>query len=236
MATKQEIEKKREELKKVGIAQFKIMIGNKELSEEESLARTIDESWSFFFVCVLDPYFNRGYSSKSGNLRFRLFQTLKDKPTIPFGYIGMPSFSFEDYTGNPQKKAVEILKTKLKNNRYTFRVDGEHIVCKRIKTEEEKKEKKQQEEAEREKYTIKEGDTPEVREIKEKIKKLEETKALYKEINRRIRKGQSLEGLGLSEGTIKKLLTPDFLGRVGIPGYELTSLNGKIKRLKAKIK
>jgi hypothetical protein len=39
----------------------------------------------------------------------------------------------------------------------------------------------------------------------------------------------------IGSSTAVKLLTPDYMGRVGIPGYELNSISAEIRRLKARI-
>jgi hypothetical protein len=43
----------------------------------------------------------------------------------------------------------------------------------------------------------------------------------------------ALVGLGLTEATARKVLEPDFCGRVGFPAYQLSSIRGKLKRLRA---
>ena len=87
------------------------------------------------------------------------------------------------------------------------------------------------------------SDAPEAAEREElaKLEKLLETK---KEINKILRRKKLTddekvaaiaERFGLGEATARKIIEPDFAGRIGFPGYELTSLNGKIKRIKAKL-
>jgi hypothetical protein len=43
----------------------------------------------------------------------------------------------------------------------------------------------------------------------------------------------ALVDLGLTHRTARMVLEPDFCGRVGFPAYELSSIRGKIKRLRA---
>lgn len=64
---------------------------------------------------------------------------------------------------------------------------------------------------------------------------LELMKAANKVVRRKIpddEKLTALVGVGLSEPVARKVLEPDFCGRVGFPAYELSSLRGKIKRLR----
>lgn len=83
--------------------------------------------------------------------------------------------------------------------------------------------------------------------LREKIQKLEKSQEEFKKVNIIIRKNakagaevqvQALvsAGLGLSELVAQKLLKPDFMGRVGIPGYVLTNNNANIRRLKSRLK
>lgn len=46
---------------------------------------------------------------------------------------------------------------------------------------------------------------------------------------------KQLAGLGYSENTAKKILEPDYCGRIGFQSYELTSVNEKIKRIEKRI-
>jgi len=226
------VEAKKQELRQKGIAEFKIAIEGETLTEDQSIAQTIAESWSFFYVCVRSPY---SRNSKKGNLQFRIFQTNKEKPSIPMGYYGMPAFAFECYTGNPRKKAISLLKEKLKN-KYSFHLaHQDEIHLRRIETKEEQQAKEKTKQEEKEKYTIKETDTPEIKEVKGKIAKLQEMIEKGKLINKYIKQGKSLSSLGISAELEYKLLNPQW-GQKGIPQYEFTSWNGKLKRLKSKIK
>ena len=80
-----------------------------------------------------------------------------------------------------------------------------------------------------------------VKKLEEKLEKLETLQEKMKAANRAIRlkdveKGnKKLMELGFSESTITKLRTPDFCGRVGFPGYELTNNNANIRRIKERI-
>ena len=74
----------------------------------------------------------------------------------------------------------------------------------------------------------------EIKEIKTKIAKLQEMIDKSKQINKYIRQGKSLSSLGISPEVEHKLLNPQW-GVKGIPQYEFTSWNGRIKRLKAKV-
>lgn len=67
---------------------------------------------------------------------------------------------------------------------------------------------------------------------------------LMKAVNKVVRKKKltpeervaAIVALGVSERTARQALEPDFAGRVGFPGYELTSLRGKIERLEANLR
>jgi len=45
-----------------------------------------------------------------------------------------------------------------------------------------------------------------------------------------------MTALEISEATAKKILAPDFAGRIGFPSYELTNNNANIKRMRSRIK
>lgn len=95
------------------------------------------------------------------------------------------------------------------------------------------------------------SDDPEaVQKLLEQLAKEERTQALEKAINAAIRKAKkggpdaqvaaivALElpdGKHLSEGTARRLLEPDYLGRIGFPDYELTNRSANIRRLRARI-
>lgn len=82
--------------------------------------------------------------------------------------------------------------------------------------------------------------------LREEIAKLEKTRDTYKAINAAIRKHKAagpeaqvkaiMEVAGFkSEDTARKLLEPDFAGRVGIADYQLTNLGANIRRLQARL-
>lgn len=81
--------------------------------------------------------------------------------------------------------------------------------------------------------------------LRAKVAKLTELLELKKAVNKIVRKKKLsddekvaaiIEESGLSEATARMILKPDDCGRVGFPGYELTSLRGKIKRLEAELR
>ena len=85
---------------------------------------------------------------------------------------------------------------------------------------------------------------PEIAGIEKEIKKFEGALLQYKNMNKVLRnkkmsREQKIEKLKsdfkLSEKTAEALLSPDYAGRTGIPAFELTSVRGKIKRLKEKV-
>lgn len=86
--------------------------------------------------------------------------------------------------------------------------------------------------------TIKSSDSNAVEQLEKKLANLEERKTLMIEANKIIRSKTNVEQrlgeLGLTEESIKKLLTPYF-GRVGFQPFELTSTNLKIKTASKRI-
>lgn len=232
MATQQEIDIRKAELRKIGMAGFHISIEGKTLSENDSIGQELDESWSTFYICVKCPYSR----VKPGNMRFRLFQTLKDKPSIPMGYSGMFSFTFDCYDGRPREQAVLKLKEITKNDyRYKF-VHKDEISCERILSAEQKQAKDDATKEEKEKYITGDSDSDYIKGLKGDILRLEALSAKYKEINKAVKAGdhQKLLDLGLTDGRISQLENPAW-GRPGIAGYQFTSISSKIRRIKAKI-
>lgn len=233
MATQQEIETRKAEMRKIGMAGYHTAIDGKQLSENDSIAREVDESWSTFYVCVKCPYSR----VKAGNMRFRLFQTLKDAPSIPMGYYGMPSFTFECFDGKPREMAIMEIK-KIVKNEYRYKcVHRDEISCERVLTDEETKARTFARDAEAEKYQIKEGDSDEIKQIKTEIKTLEDKIARFKIINKAIKSGDDapLIALGLTAESIHSLKNPQW-GRAGIPAYQFTNTSAKIRARKDKIK
>lgn len=82
------------------------------------------------------------------------------------------------------------------------------------------------------------SDDPEaIAKIEERVKKLEEQREKFKDVNKLVRKGdrEGLRAIGLKDSTIEDLFKPDFAGRVGIPGYNLTNRGAEIRRLKERL-
>lgn len=80
--------------------------------------------------------------------------------------------------------------------------------------------------------------------IAAKVAKLEADQARMKAVNAAIRRHKkagpdaqvaALVELGFGEGVARKLLEPDFCGRIGFPDYALQNNNANIRRLKARI-
>lgn len=75
------------------------------------------------------------------------------------------------------------------------------------------------------------------------LEKLEELHATMKEANKIVRKkwpddrkvAALVADLGLKESTAREILEPDFCGRGGFPSHKLSSLRGKIKRLRPNV-
>lgn len=86
------------------------------------------------------------------------------------------------------------------------------------------------------------GEADAAERLQTKIAQLEQRRDLYKAINQVMRKKVSdtqkrtlLHGLGLDETKIPSLFQPDYMGRVGIPAYELTNMGAEIRRLKERL-
>lgn len=77
-----------------------------------------------------------------------------------------------------------------------------------------------------------------VEKIKAQIVKLEELQETMKAANKLVRKNDrgGLAALGFSESRIDQLFTPDFIGRLGFPSYEVTNNGANIRRLKERVK
>lgn len=88
------------------------------------------------------------------------------------------------------------------------------------------------------------SDDPEaVVKLRAKIKKAEAFQELMKAANKVIRKKSlsdeekiaGLVGLGLPESAACELLTPDYMGNIGFPGYRLQNNSANIRRMKKRI-
>lgn len=73
--------------------------------------------------------------------------------------------------------------------------------------------------------------------LAEKIERLEKRQELMRTANKLVRKNdtEGLLNLGFSETNVKKLLTGDYIGRLGFPDYELTNNGANIRRLKKRL-
>lgn len=70
-----------------------------------------------------------------------------------------------------------------------------------------------------------------------RIAKLEKDQADMVAVNKLVRKKDraGLAAMGYTEAVISGFFTPDFMGRVGFPGYALTNNSGNIRRLKKRL-
>jgi hypothetical protein len=72
-----------------------------------------------------------------------------------------------------------------------------------------------------------------------RLAKAEAQQAQWKAINALVRKGDraGLAAMGLGEGTIKELFTPQWgdRGPIGIPAYQLTNNNANIRRMRERV-
>ena len=73
--------------------------------------------------------------------------------------------------------------------------------------------------------------------LADKIERLEAMQDLMKKANACVRKNdvEGLKDLGFSDASITKLLTGDYIGRLGFPSYELTNNGANIRRLKKRL-
>lgn len=81
------------------------------------------------------------------------------------------------------------------------------------------------------------SDDPEaVRKLKEQLAKCEQDQAQMKAVNAAVRKKDTATLIAkYGEGITQKLMTPDFMGRVGYPSYALSNNNANIRRIKQRI-
>ena len=87
------------------------------------------------------------------------------------------------------------------------------------------------------------SDDPEAADkLRARVAALERKQAGFKAVNAAIRQGGTadeqvarLVALGLTDATARKVLVPDFAGRVGIAGYALTNNAANIRRLTARL-
>jgi hypothetical protein len=88
------------------------------------------------------------------------------------------------------------------------------------------------------------SDDPEaVKLLREKLLTLEKFQALAVKVNAIVRRHKAnpaaargeLAALGLNPVTIENALTPDFMGRLGVPDYSIKNNGAEIRRVKARI-
>ena len=92
------------------------------------------------------------------------------------------------------------------------------------------------------KEIIKSDDERAVEKLEEKLEDLKVTQERMKAANKAIRMkdteagDDALREMGYSEGAIKELREPDYIGRIGYPSYLLTNNNQNIHRIEERIK
>lgn len=82
------------------------------------------------------------------------------------------------------------------------------------------------------------SDDPDAAEkLEDRIHRLEQRHELMKAANKLIRANdyEGLRALGFDDTRIAKLLVPDYMGRVGFPGYSITNNGANIRRLKKRL-
>lgn len=90
------------------------------------------------------------------------------------------------------------------------------------------------------------SDAPDaVERLREKLEKLEANQKMMREANKLVRKAAKqgvteefltkMALLGIPHNTSRKLLEPDFCGRIGFADYQLSNNNANIKRVKGRI-
>jgi hypothetical protein len=84
---------------------------------------------------------------------------------------------------------------------------------------------------------ISSDDPAAVRKLREELAGLESLQERMKSANRCIRRGDraGLAALGFREQQIDELFTPDFVGRLGFPGWRITNNGANIRRIKQRI-
>lgn len=107
---------KREEIRNLGIAEYRI----NDKSETHSLESEIRKEYSWEYVAVLDPY------TKAKGRTFRIFQLDPKEPSIPMGYTGMPLMKFEALNEDPRDKFIKLFTTKGAEKGYTYKVKKMH--------------------------------------------------------------------------------------------------------------
>lgn len=83
----------------------------------------------------------------------------------------------------------------------------------------------------------------EIEVMKSKIESAEEMQTIMKQCNKIIRSKKlsddekiiKMVEIGISEDTVREVMKPDYMGRVGFASYELTNNNANIKRMKARV-
>lgn len=92
------------------------------------------------------------------------------------------------------------------------------------------------------KEIIKSSDADVVEKLEEKLEDLRSKQELMKAANKAIRQkdieagNDTLRELGFSEKSIANLRTPDYLGQLGYPNFELTNNNANIHRIEDRLK
>ena len=108
IVTQTEVEQRQAELRRLGIAAYHQSDSTGEKTEVESIKSDVRASWSSKYAAVLDPY------SKAKARRFRIFQLDPEDPSIPMGYVGMPTVVFECIGSDPREAALAAIFSKLK--------------------------------------------------------------------------------------------------------------------------
>jgi len=108
IVTPAEVAQRQAELRRLGIASYHQADSTREKTEVESIKSDVRASWSSKYAAVLDPY------SKAKARRFRIFQLDPEDPSIPMGYVGMPTVVFECIGTDPRDAALAAILSKLK--------------------------------------------------------------------------------------------------------------------------
>lgn len=92
-------------------------------------------------------------------------------------------------------------------------------------------------------YSISADDPDAVRKLKQELQELEHDQAVMKNVNKIIRnkkltkeeKIEQLKALHASAHEIRSWLTPDYMGKCGVPSYVLSNRSANIRRIKQRI-
>lgn len=102
MVTQEQINARKAEIRRMGMASFTIS----GMTEDESIASEIRKDASTLFAAVRSEMYKRNAKYPS----YRVFRLDPERPAIPMGYSGSPSFTFESQEKDPRTTAIKLLR------------------------------------------------------------------------------------------------------------------------------